>query len=183
MAQNRFLLRNPEKSDLNQYWYSIPTIEAIVNEIEAIGAKRVAFISTPSLYFSLKNDTTKQNSKVLDFDRKWEKDPGFVFYDFNKPLEVPPELHHAFDLVVVDPPFITEEVWAKYTETANLLLCPDGKALCSTIAENAAMMEKLMNVKPVAFKPSIPHLVYQYLLYASFDPIVLAAPNPEIPDD
>lgn len=33
------------------------------------------------------------------------------------------------------------------------------------------------------FKPSIPHLVYQYDFYANYETTALAAKNPEIPDD
>ena len=54
--------------------------------------------------------------------------------------------------------------------------------ICSTIAENADMMAELMGVRPVAFKPSIPSLVYQYNFYTNFPPVVLSKKNPEIPD-
>ena len=49
----------------------------------------------------------------MQYDKKFEKDPGYVFYDFNKPEDIPKELHGAFDMVVIDPPFITREVWEK----------------------------------------------------------------------
>ena len=32
-------------------------------------------------------------------------------YDFNAPVDLPAELEGTFGLVVIDPPFITEEVW------------------------------------------------------------------------
>ena len=73
---------------------------------------RAAFVSTPSLFFSLPEGPVKAGSKVLDvrthkcfcvylpkaisqFDRKWEAHPGFVFYDFNDPLGLDPSLHHV----------------------------------------------------------------------------------------
>jgi hypothetical protein len=45
--------------------------------------KRCAFLSTPSVYFSLKDKLVKDAAKVFDFDTKFNKDPNFVFYDFN----------------------------------------------------------------------------------------------------
>ncbi len=36
-----------------------------------------------------------------------------MFYDFNKPEEIPAEIHGTFDMIVIDPPFITREVWEK----------------------------------------------------------------------
>jgi hypothetical protein len=37
-----------------------------------------------------------------------------VYYDFNKYEELSKDLHGYFDMVVIDPPFITREVWEKY---------------------------------------------------------------------
>ena len=97
-----------EDADHNQYWYSPNTIKQIVLDIEQQGG-RVAFLSTPSLYFSVSADC-RGRSKVFDFDRKWENDPNFVFYDFNKPEDLPTDLLNTFDIAVIDPPFITQEV-------------------------------------------------------------------------
>ena len=47
-------------------------------------------------------------------------------------------------MAVIDPPFITREVWEKYTEAAKKLLKEDGLLLCSTIDENVAFMEELL---------------------------------------
>ena len=85
-------------------------------------------------------------------------------------------------MVVIDPPFITREVWEKYAAAARLLLKPDGIVLGSTIDENEAFMGELLNCQRKAFRPSIPNLVYQYSLYASYDSEGLSQPNPEIPD-
>ena len=62
---NPFLARHKEKSEFNQYWYSKATINFIVSECESQG-KRIAFLSTPSIYFSLKNKEIKAQSKCLD---------------------------------------------------------------------------------------------------------------------
>ena len=48
-------------------------------------------------------------------------------------------------MVVIDPPFITREVWEKYTTAAKLLLKPDGgRVLGSTIDENEEFMNELL---------------------------------------
>lgn len=82
---------------------------------------RIAFLSTPSLYFSIHADRRK-NSYLFDYDNKWSGDAGFIHYDFNEPLLFPIELKQTFDLIVIDPPFITEEVWLKYCTTAKSLM-------------------------------------------------------------
>ena len=97
-------------------------------------------------------------------------------------------------MVLIDPPFITREVWEKYTEAVKLLLKPNGKILLSTIckslytfclltsclAENESLMMELLGVKSQSFKPSIPNLVYQYSLYANYESKLLSNSNPEI---
>lgn len=122
-------------------------------------------------------------SKVFDLDEQWAALPCFVRYDFNEPEVVPAELHHSFDALLIDPPFITEAVWEKYAATARLLLRPGGRVICSTIAENADLMRRLLRLERVAFQPSIPHLIYQYDLFTNFAPSVLCHANPEIPSD
>ena len=50
---NRFLMKTREDGDLNQYWYSERSIAAIQREVEE-QASKACFLSTPSIYFSLK---------------------------------------------------------------------------------------------------------------------------------
>lgn len=68
---NRFLVKHKENSDMNQYWYSKPTIEFMARECEQFCVKdgevlKCAFMSTPSIYFSLKSKELKAASKCLD---------------------------------------------------------------------------------------------------------------------
>ena len=64
-----------------------------------------------------------------------------------------------------------------------MLLKPDGKVLGSTIPENGALLERLLGCRAAAFRPSIPHLVYQYNFFVNYEPTALNERNPEIPDD
>ena len=64
-ASNGFLNLTPENRELNQYWYSKPTIDFMVGLCERHG-KRIAFLSTPSIYFSLKNKEIKKSSVCFD---------------------------------------------------------------------------------------------------------------------
>jgi Probable N6-adenine methyltransferase len=74
-------------------------------------------------------------------DTKWERDPGFVLYDFNRPEDIPAELHGTFAMVVIDPPFIIKDVWEKYTKVSGLLAilyAPECSTTLTTYAHNAA---------------------------------------------
>jgi len=66
----------------------------------------------------------------LEFDRRFAHfGDSFVFYDYNEPVALPSDLKGSFDLVVVDPPFLSEECLRKtaqtvhYLTTKKILLC------------------------------------------------------------
>jgi len=59
---NAFLASKKEDIRLYQYWYSKATIDAIVAEC-LDHASRVAFLSTPSIYFSLCEGEAKKNGR------------------------------------------------------------------------------------------------------------------------
>jgi EEF1A lysine methyltransferase 1 len=71
---NPFLARYKENADMNQYWYSKPTIQFMVSQCEAMCQpdepegeyKKCAFLSTPSIYFSMKDKKVKAAAKVFD---------------------------------------------------------------------------------------------------------------------
>ena len=86
----------------------------------------------------------------------------------------------AFDVIVVDPPFISQSVWEKYAVTARMLMKDNACIIATTVDENAVLMKALFGCKPSLFRPSIPHLVYQYSVYANFPSSVLADKNPEL---
>ncbi|RLN32701.1 hypothetical protein BBJ28_00016821 [Nothophytophthora sp. Chile5] len=187
------------KEELNQYWYSADTVATLASEAIAETPQdggRIAFLSTPSVYFAVKSqqsDALHQRECVL-FDVRlitsglsWSprsEGDQFVPFDFHKPDDIPPELLGAFDFVVVDPPFITREVWELYATAIKLLLRSTGsKILLTTIEENEAMMRELLGCRVQTFKPAIPHLVYQYALFANYESTPLGSANPEVPTD
>ena len=73
MATQNFHNNTSENADLNQYWYTSLTCEVLCAAVkESIVLKggesaRVAFLSTPSLFFSLDKEDRKQCT-LFDFD-------------------------------------------------------------------------------------------------------------------
>ena len=68
------MARYKENADMNQYWYSKKTIEFMVQQVTDMcqpespegECKTCAFLSTPSIYFSLKDKKVKKAAKVFD---------------------------------------------------------------------------------------------------------------------
>jgi len=85
-------------------------------------------------------------------------------------------------MVVIDPPFITEEVWGNFARTAKYILKDDPTAsntksfvLATTVAENHGILRRLLGASQAKFRPSIPNLVYQYDTFINFDSEVLSS--------
>jgi hypothetical protein len=88
---------------------------------------------------------------------------------------------------LIDPPFITEEVWSKYAISIKALIKKndkgeiDGKILLSSIDENEKMLNSLgLGVVKRSYRPSIPNLVYQYSFFSNYESEPLKQVNPEI---
>lgn len=126
----------------------------------------------------------RKRSYVFDYDIKWKNDRGFVQYDYRESTNLPKDLLGSFDIIVIDPPFITHDVWKKYFETSKLLMKDPTtcKILLTTIDENQDLLKENLNVVPMKFKPCVPNLVYQYTLYTNYESETFNCKNPEIPD-
>ena len=176
-----------ENPNLNQYWFSEDTRETLCNAVrESISLKggsttRVAFLSTPSLYFTLSDEERKQCT-LLDYDTTLSSQncDSYVFYDFNYPTSIDANLRGLFDVIVIDPPFISQSVWESYAITVSLLAKEGAHIICTTVAENEALMKRLFNCHKTNFAPSVPNLTYQYNTYANFESSALSTTNAEL---
>lgn len=60
----------------------------------------------------------------MEYDRRFETyGENFIFYDYKEPLNLPPDKleKNSFDLVVADPPFLSDECLGKVAETIRYL--------------------------------------------------------------
>lgn len=103
-----------------------------------IMAFRIACISAPSIYQKLKqlefqstDGSQCVSAMLLEFDRRFAVyGDEFIFYDYNNPLCLPEDvLPQSFDIVVTDPPYLSEEclskvaLTVKYLTKSKILLC------------------------------------------------------------
>lgn len=85
------------------------------------------------MYQKLKERDDKDFSVViLEYDRRFSVyGEEFIFYDYNNPLNLPENLlPHSFDIVIADPPYLSEECLQKTAETIRYLT--KGKILLCT---------------------------------------------------
>lgn len=94
---------------------------------------RIACVSAPSVYQKLKEQDGEDFSVcILEYDRRFSVyGEEFIFYDYNHPLDLPENLlPYSFDIVIADPPYLSEECLEKTAETIKYLT--KGKILLCT---------------------------------------------------
>lgn len=66
-------------------------------------APTIGWLTCAATLTAAQGSDALQSSWLFDYDDQWQADKHFVRYDYRQPLDVPPELHHTFGLVVIDP--------------------------------------------------------------------------------
>ncbi|XP_026883733.2 EEF1A lysine methyltransferase 1 [Electrophorus electricus] len=161
---------------MSQFWYSNETAARLAEEaIEQAGKQgRIACVSAPSVYQKLKQlASQKENcsSAVLfEFDRRFSAyGDEFVFYDYSNPLCLPEEvLPQSFDIVIADPPYLSEECLSKVALTLKYLT--KSKILLCTGAIMEELAGKLMGLKMCTYLPKHTHnLANEFRCYVNYE--------------
>ncbi|XP_074917768.1 EEF1A lysine methyltransferase 1 isoform X3 [Chelonoidis abingdonii] len=158
---------------LSQFWYDDETALCLANEaILAAGrGGRIACVSAPSVYQKLKEQDDKDFSVcILEYDKRFSVyGEEFIFYDYNNPLNLPRNLiPHSFDIVLADPPYLSEECLRKTAETIKYLT--KGKILLCTGAVMEEQAAKHLGVKMCSFTPKhAQNLANEFRCYVNYD--------------
>ena len=128
-----------EDWNASQFWYSDETAMVLARQLldGATDETRIAVVSAPSAFIQLKNLlvrnlgqregkilTSVQNSgevkcrpqiKLLEFDERFAVFKEFVRYDFEKAIQLPAEMKASFDVIICDPPFLSQDCQTKGT--------------------------------------------------------------------
>ncbi|BFZ09484.1 hypothetical protein BsWGS_12523 [Bradybaena similaris] len=161
-----------EDWQLSQFWYDDKTAGILAREALAIAGEHgcIACVSSPTVYRQIvgfKPSTVEV--KCLEYDEKFKMfGDNFIFYDFNKPLNLDSSLKHHFDVVIADPPFLSEECLTQTAMTVKYLT-KDKIILCTgAVMENLA--HKLLNVSPCQFRPTHQNqLQNEFLCYTNYE--------------
>ena len=90
-------------------------------------------MSAPSVYQKLRERHRDDVSVcIFEYDRRFAVyGEDFVYYDYKNPVDLPERIAtHSFDIVVADPPYLSEDCLRKMSETIKLLT--RGKILLGT---------------------------------------------------
>ncbi|RVE58204.1 hypothetical protein OJAV_G00206920 [Oryzias javanicus] len=144
---------------MSQFWYSDETATRLAEEVvrEAGEGGRIACVSAPSVYQKLKQGVVDGSERVtaivFEFDRRFSTyREDFIYYDYNQPLSLPESVEpRSFDVVLADPPYLSEECLSKVSETIKYL--SKGKVLLCTGAIMENLAKDLLDVKMCSFEP------------------------------
>ncbi|XP_017857279.1 PREDICTED: protein-lysine N-methyltransferase CG9154 [Drosophila arizonae] len=108
-----------EDWQLSQFWYSEKTKQAIGAAVAKIVQEhntpdfRIALLSCPSLYATVKDVHEQVN--IFEYDQRFAAyGTDFVHYDFNEvSADYLVEYHKCYDLIIADPPFLSEDCMTK----------------------------------------------------------------------
>jgi EEF1A lysine methyltransferase 1 len=134
--------------------------DAIVSHSKDDVPVSVACVSTPTIFKWFKQHTHSNiDVKVFEFDRRFLRyGDDFVYYDYESPTMLRKKFHGCFDWVVVDPPFLSEEVLEKYAQTIELIMKKEGRIILMTgIKVRTFILENLgekFGLKECVWKPS-----------------------------
>ncbi|KAM9172136.1 LOW QUALITY PROTEIN: EEF1A lysine methyltransferase 1 [Pangshura tecta] len=162
-----------EDWQLSQFWYDDETALCLANEVILAAGRggRIACVSAPSVYQKLKEQDDKDFSVcILEYDKRFSVyGEEFIFYDYNNPLNLPGNLiPHSFDIVLADPPYLSEECLRKTAETIKYLT--KGKILLCTGAVMEEQAAKHLGVKMCNFTPKhVQNLANEFRCYVNYD--------------
>lgn len=160
-----------ENWQLSQFWYDDRTtgtlVKGAIKSTEDNG--KIALISCPTLYKQLKRNCGERQVTIFEYDERFKTfGSDFVPYDYKFPLSIPRDMSNSYDLVIADPPFLSDEcltkvaITIKFLAKKNIILC--------TGAIMADLAKRLLDVKICNFIPCHQNnLANEFSCYANFD--------------
>ncbi|VDN17968.1 unnamed protein product [Gongylonema pulchrum] len=168
-----------EDWQLSQFWYTeetaIKLAEECASAVDCGG--RIACVSCPTLVdYLLRNERVTSGHvtiRLFEYDRRFlSKFPEeFVFYDYNEPLKIQEDCRNAFDLVVIDPPFLSDECLVKMAQTVRMLAtgCQSKLLICTGVAMTD-LVKRLFGAHKCNFEPKHQHnLANEFACFANYE--------------
>ncbi|GKU02678.1 nadh-ubiquinone oxidoreductase 40 kda mitochondrial [Fusarium langsethiae] len=165
----------------SQFWFLDETAFALADQLldGASSSSTIGVVSTPSVFIALKNRLrfwpVQDRPKLVLFehDHRFSVFPEFVFYDFQRPLQLPHNLKGSLDSVIIDPPFFSNDCQTKFALTGRWLIKPNSpRVIVCTGERMAPIIDKLyssVGVYPTTFEPAHAGLSNHYYCYANFE--------------
>lgn len=160
---------------MSQFWYDESTQKAFGKLVKKIikgfdDELRIALLSCPSLFPTI--CSIADHVKLFEFDEKFAKyGKDFVLYDYNlgDDEDYLKEHANAFDLIIIDPPFLSEECLRKSLMIVNRIKREKSLIVLNTGTIQKKLAQQNFLVEAV-FKPKHKNnLANQFSTFSNFD--------------
>ncbi|PNP82592.1 hypothetical protein FNYG_03823 [Fusarium nygamai] len=165
----------------SQFWFLDETAFALADQLldGSSSSSTIGVVSTPSVFIALKNRLRfwpiedRPKLVLFEHDHRFSVFPEFVFYDFQRPLQLPARLKGSLDSVIIDPPFFSNDCQTKFALTGRWLVKPKSpRVIVCTGERMATIVDKLyrsLGVYATTFEPAHAGLSNHYYCYANFE--------------
>ncbi|XP_049284112.1 protein-lysine N-methyltransferase CG9154 [Anopheles funestus] len=166
-----------ENWQLSQFWYNEETkqkLAFIVRKLQEQSGSdtfRVALLSAPSAFKHVVNEN--KQAMLFEFDERFASyGDNFQQYDYNKAFD--PEYMDAyadqFDLIIADPPFLSEECIEKIGAIVTKITKQNAKVILCSGAVVQEWAKEHLGVSLCQFRPEHErNLGNEFCSYANFD--------------
>lgn len=122
-----------EDWNVSQFWYTDDTATKLAQQLleGSSASTKIAVVSAPSVFLQLKNLLAEQDASkrpqitLLEFDDRFGVFKEFVKYDFEQPVKLPIDLKGQYDVIICDPPFLSDDCQTKAALTVRWLSATD----------------------------------------------------------
>lgn len=120
---------------LSQFWYTDECADRLARAIQdVLPSVRIAVLSCPSLHAALCGRLRIVQSTNFEFDKRCGG-TNFVWFDYRQDID--PTHKSSYDLVIIDPPYVSRDVLQVYLKHAAFL--------CSSAPPNVLAFTSVVN--------------------------------------
>lgn len=135
--------------------------------------KQIALLSCPSLYEDMKKVNAEANVLLFEFDERFSiYKENFIHYDYTlaENENYLKNYNHLFDIIIADPPFLSEECISKLSLLVKRFAHLDTKIILCSGAKVSEWADTFMNLKECNFKPKHDrNLANEFTSFANFN--------------
>lgn len=168
---------------MSQFWYNEKTkrtlskicLRLILNRsgTQSSSDIKIALLSCPSLYRTIKSVHPNGEVRLFEYDERFSvfKD-DFVHYDYSDATNEDhlTEFRACFDIVIADPPFLSEECIRNTSLIVNKLKKADADVVMCTGQTVADWVKEYLQLNECTFRPEHErNLANEFCSYANFD--------------
>lgn len=168
---------------LSQFWYNNETkqiLSSICSKLvhnkreQKIEPINIALISCPSIYELVKSYVRNvANIRLFEFDMRFSTfGDDFVYYDYKDECNesISKIYQRTFDILIADPPFLSEECIIKYSNFIKVLQKDNSNVVLCSGQTVSGWIEEALHLHQCKFHPEHENnLANQFRCYANFD--------------